>query len=118
LNAYVAGHVWQQSCDGSLTEVPTNQQVSIQIIRSVPEIEGIRRIWTRWHHHPNSDVDFYLHILRSRPEILRPHIIVIYRGGQPEAMLVGRLERRHIECRIGYKVVLRLQAAALSFIYA
>jgi hypothetical protein len=67
--------------------------------------------------HPNSDIDFYLMILESRKEILRPHVMVLYRGGYPEAMLIGRLEQERVEFRIGYRTVVRTHARVLTIVY-
>lgn len=94
-----------------------SQQVEIRIIRSVREIEDLRPFWAAWQKHPNVDVDFYETIVSSRPEILRPHVIVLYRGGCPDAMLVGRLEDGQVDVRIGYKTVFAQRARFMTFIY-
>jgi len=94
-----------------------SQQVEIRIIRSLQEIEDLRPFWAAWQKHPNADVDFYLTIVRSRPEILRPHVIVLYRDGRPDAMLVGRLEDGRVEVRVGYKRVFAPRARLITFIY-
>ncbi len=44
----------------------------IVVARTVPEVEAIREVWKNWDWSPNADIDFYLHILRSRREVLRP----------------------------------------------
>jgi hypothetical protein len=36
------------------------------------------------------------------PEFVRPHVIVIFRDGEPQSLLLGRLERRKISARFGY----------------
>lgn len=92
-------------------------RVSTRIIRSASEIEEIREIWTSWQQHPNADIDSYLLLARLRPEIIRPHIIAVYRGGHPDAMLIGRLMHEGIDVRVGYRSLLRPQARVLSFIY-
>lgn len=92
-------------------------QTSARVIRSIPELEDLRSTWVSWQHHPNSDIDFYLTILGTRPEIVRPHIIVVYRGGRPDAMLIGRLEHRRFDLKIGYKAFLSPRCRSLTFIY-
>lgn len=89
----------------------------VRVARSVQEIEAIREIWTAWQWHPNAEIDFYLHVLRSEPEILRPHVLVLYRDGMPVAMLVGRLVQSQIEARLGYARLFKTQARTLTFIY-
>jgi len=92
-------------------------QCTVQVARTISEVEALRPLWTGLQWHPNSDVDFYLHVVRSRPEFLRPHVIVVHRGGRPEAMLVGRLEQKAIEVKIGYLSLLKRKARSLTFIY-
>lgn len=92
-------------------------QTNIRVIRSIPELEQLRSTWESWQHHPNSDIDFYLTILGTRPEIVRPHVIVINRGGCPEAMLVGRLELKKLETKVGYASLLTKNTPTLTFLY-
>jgi hypothetical protein len=91
--------------------------VSLRVLRSDQEIEDIRDIWTRWHRHPNSDIDFFLMICRLRPEVLRPHVIVVYRGDSPDCLLVGRLEQSCLNFRIGYATPFRPEARVLTLVY-
>ena len=92
-------------------------QMTVQTIRSFSELEGIRHIWESWQNHPNSDIDFYSAIVSLKPEIERPHVLLLNRDDNPEAMIVGRMERVFIECRIGYKVLYKRQATQLTFNY-
>jgi hypothetical protein len=94
------------------------RNLTTRIIRSMEEIEDIRDIWTSWQRHPNADIDFYLTVQRLRPNILRPHVIVVYGDGRPEAMLVGRIEHRNVESSIGYKRIFNRAARVLRFVYA
>lgn len=91
-------------------------QGRIVVARSVPEVESIRALWNSWVSTPNADIDFYLHILSSRPEILRPHVIVLYRDHQPVAMLVGRLVDSSVPVRLGYAKLFNIRARSLTFI--
>jgi hypothetical protein len=91
--------------------------VTVRVLRTLSEIDDIRNAWVRWQQHPNSNLDFYSTIVGVRPEIIRPHVIVIYRGEQPDALLVGRLENKYIEFKLGYKTISRIRARSLTFIY-
>ena len=91
--------------------------VSVKVARSAQEVEAIRDIWMSWQLNPNADIDFYLQVLRSRPEVLRPHVLVLYRDGVPVAMLVGRLVRDQIQGRLGYATLFRTGTRTLTFIY-
>ncbi len=92
--------------------------VQIHVLRSVPELESIRDVWTRWQWHPNSDFDHYNSVLQSLRGILRPHVIVAYRNCGPIAILVGRLEHSPIEFSVGYKVLFHPRVRKLTFIHA
>jgi len=90
---------------------------SVRILRTAAEIEDFRETWESWQRHPNIDIDFYLTVNRMRPQILRPHIVVLYRDGRPDAMLVGRIVNERIACNIGYKTVFAPRARVLRIIY-
>jgi hypothetical protein len=90
---------------------------AIKVIRTEAEIDEIRDAWAAWNYHPNSDIDFYLLLMKCSPGIERPHIIVLYRNGEPESMLIGRIVRQRIDLKIGYKSVISPKAVLLSFIY-
>jgi Acetyltransferase (GNAT) domain len=94
-----------------------NDQFVTHVCRSIEEVEQIRSIWTSFKCHPNSHIDFYLRVVTSMQGIRRPHVLVLRKGGQPEAMLIGRLERKNVEFRIGYKSLCRSMAWSLTFIY-
>ncbi len=94
------------------------EQVVTKVVRSLEEVKGIAEVWRSWQYHPNSDLDVYLMVLRSRPEILRPHVIVVPQGGSPDAMLVGRVEERETHFKIGYATIFKCRARLLTFIYA
>jgi len=69
----------------------TSSELAVRVIRSVDEIKDVRDVWARWQKHLHSDLDLYLSQECSAPGFVRPHIIVLYRDGNPEAMLVGKL---------------------------
>jgi len=92
-------------------------RLTLQISRSISEIEELREIWTAWQSHPTSDIDHFLSIVRLRPEIERPHVMVIYRDGRPDSILVGRLERKRICLGLTYLKLLQPEARVLCFTY-
>jgi CelD/BcsL family acetyltransferase involved in cellulose biosynthesis len=89
----------------------------IRIIRDFAGIEEIREVWSAWHTHPNSDIDFYQTILRGMPGEVSPYVVVLYRNEEPRALLIGRLEQGRIDLKFGYKTLLRPNARILTFIY-
>ena len=95
----------------------SQQNVEVRVARSLPEVEGIREQWIAWPSHRDSDIDFYLMILDSYPEVLRPHVICLYRNGEPVSILVGRLERKRLAFNIGYLRPFQSWARCLTFVY-
>lgn len=89
----------------------------IIIARSLSEIERLRGFWMESPGHRDSDIDVYLMVIQSYSEVLRPHVIAIYRDGRPDAILVGRLERKRLVFRIGYSSVFSRWALCLTFVY-
>lgn len=94
-----------------------NNVNEITIIRSIEEIERIRPIWEQLQWHPNTDIDFYLTIINNRPEVLRPHIILISVNGTHEGMLIGRVENQIFDIKIGYKKIFSFKIRTLRVIY-
>ncbi len=88
---------------------------TVEVLRSPPEIEKLRSLWTAWPGHRDSDIDFYLTSLRSSPDVVRPHVMVLCREGRPDAMLVGRIERSRVEFTLGYFNYFRPRVCLLTF---
>ena len=101
----------------STRQARESEEVEIRVARSLPEVEALRELWTAWPGHRDSDIDFYLMIVQSYPEVVRPHVIALYRRGEPVAILVGRLERKQLSFRMGYLPGFRLWARCLTFVY-
>jgi hypothetical protein len=89
---------------------------TVRIARTLPELEELREIWDLWCDDPNADLDFYLAFARSRPEFVRPHVMVLYREGRPDCMLVGRLEHCRLKLKVGYKSLFEPRARQLFFV--
>lgn len=89
----------------------------ISVARSAAEVEALREVWVSWPSHRDSDIDFYLMIVQSYPEVLRPHVMTLYRDGKPEAILVGRLEEKQLNFNIGYLRAFRPRARCFTFVY-
>lgn len=91
--------------------------VEVRVLRSIAELEDIRPYWESWPGNRDSDLGFYLTVLRESRESLRPHVIVVCRNGQPDAIFVGRLDHRPLDrVRVGY-IHVRPQVTVLYFVY-
>ena len=90
--------------------------VYTQTLRTLAEIQSVQVEWRTWSQHPNSDYDQFC-ITLSRPEVARPHVVVIYRDGNPDAILLGRLESDTSDLKVGYWSLARRRCRQLVFLY-
>jgi len=94
----------------------------IKVAKSFEEVEAVRDIWKRMQRFEsapilNTDIDRYLAVVESVNEAVQPCVMVLYCDGAPKAMVIGRLERQRITCRVGYTTVLNPSMRCLSVIY-
>jgi len=90
--------------------------VSVRVLRSIAELESLRPFWSRFGGRRDSDLDVYLATLQSLGSNVRPHVIALYRDGQPEAILAGRYEDTVLRMHLGYFPVVRPRARLLVFV--
>ena len=77
----------------------------IRSATSVEDAEALRPSWQAMgFSEAEADIDRFLVGLRQ-DGVVRPHVLVAERAGEPNAMLIGRLERREVEARFGYATV-------------
>lgn len=92
-------------------------KLEVRIARTIDEVESLRLSWTSWGGHRDSDIDVVLMVIDSYPEALRPHVIALYRNGEPETILIGRLEEKQLAFKVGYVTLFRPKARCLNFVY-
>lgn len=88
----------------------------VRTIRTLTELEELRETWNGWCDDPNADLDFYLASARCRPDIVRPHVMVVYRDGRPDCMMIGRLEYCRVKLKIGYTTLFEPKVKRLFFL--
>jgi len=91
-------------------------EVRVRVLKTLPELEEFRPAWESWPGNRDSEIESYLTTLRSNRATVRPHVVVVDRGGRPDAILVGRIDLSHVSCRLGY-LRLNLPAKILYFVY-
>ena len=79
-----------------------DSEAFVKVLRTIPELEEIREVWESWPGHRDSEMESYSSFVRTNPESVRPHVLVVYRQGRPDAVLVGRIDQGQIRCRLGY----------------
>lgn len=92
------------------------QLPAVRVVKTPEEVEGLRQWWESWPGNRDSEIDSYMTFLESNPSTVRPHVVVVERGGKPDAILVGRIDRGLIACRLGY-LKLNVPAKIMYFVY-
>jgi hypothetical protein len=82
--------------------MPIISERVIEVARTMEDVERLRPFWTRQLTNRDGALDFYLLQLRLRPEVVRPHVIVLG-GATARRMLIGRLEQKPFPIRIRYR---------------
>jgi CelD/BcsL family acetyltransferase involved in cellulose biosynthesis len=98
-------------------ERPANNVITISTAGSRDEIEGIRPAWEKLQSHRNSDIGHYLNVLGTRANIIAPHVMVVWTGGVPVSMAVGRIEQLTLRFKVGVATVYSPRVRALRIIY-
>ncbi len=92
------------------------------VVRSTEEIENIRAAWEEMQRNepfptPNADITRYLSVIDSSSEKVQPYIIVLFHNSQPQAMLIGRIQRTKMPCQIGYKTLFKPSLCSVRIVY-
>jgi hypothetical protein len=74
----------------------------VKVVRNAKDIADISDCWRAFCQHRDMDVERYLQEINSSPQTTRPHVLVYYRLGRPQALLIGRYEIKRPDLRIGY----------------
>ncbi len=107
---------------GSETKIGSVSKWEIVVARESEEIEAIRPIWEQMQSNescpvPNADIDRFLTIAKHQDSVIRPYIILLKHNGNPSALVVGRIEKLHIKCAIGYKALFNPLITGFSVVY-
>jgi hypothetical protein len=87
-------------------------------VRECRDPQQVRLWWEQWQTHPNSDFAHFELVCRQRRDVVvTPLILVAEHEGNPQALLIARLERTRFAPRIGYVSAVRVPVKGLSFIY-
>jgi len=75
---------------------------SIHLANTIEAVEELRPMWNNWSHGLDTDIDYYLHNLRSDATILRPWVITVCQEGIPQAMLVGQIRKCRVSAVVSF----------------
>ncbi len=94
----------------------------IIVARSFEEIEAVRPIWEQMQRNEprpalNADIDRYLSVIKARGDDVRPHVMLMKYNGHPAAITIGRIEKRQLDIKLGYKTLFSPALRCLSIVY-
>jgi putative colanic acid biosynthesis acetyltransferase WcaF len=78
------------------------EHLSVQVATSMREIKGLRRVWRKWTHGLETDLDYFSHNLKNDSTVLRPHVITVWEDGVAQAMLVGYVRKRRVSTVVSF----------------
>jgi len=76
--------------------------LSVRVATTFQGVEDLRPVWKGWPHGLDTDIDYYMHNLRSDSTILGPHVITIWEDGIAQAMLIGQVRRQRISTNVSF----------------
>ena len=89
--------------------------LDVRVARSPAEVETLRSAWDALPvENPAADPDYLLTLVRAFPTPVRPHVVLLEDGGEPQALAVGRVGEVQLGARLGYKTIYRPRLEALT----
>ena len=79
-----------------------DKELSVQVATSAQAIKDLTPFWTKWTHSLDTDIEYYLHTVRTDPTILSPYVITVCEGDVTQAMLVGLLREKTVSVIVGW----------------
>jgi CelD/BcsL family acetyltransferase involved in cellulose biosynthesis len=95
--------------------VPAPVAADVRVCRTPGEVAALRDVWSGVSH-PDADLEVFLAVARHRPQVLRPHVVVLEREGRPVALLAARLEECELPAKFGYANVYKPQLRVLTVV--
>jgi ribosomal protein S18 acetylase RimI-like enzyme len=89
----------------------------VETARTLEDLEKMRESWREFQDTSTDigeDIDFFKLVLTSRPEVLRPHVMLLLSNETPQAIMAGRLEVSELTIKLGYKSIWRQKARILA----
>lgn len=90
----------------------------VTVARTVDEVEELRPHWERLQGvQLTSDLDWFLTTVAHDPRAERPHVISVTREGEPQGMVLGRLQDIELRCRLGYRKLYEPPLKVITVVY-
>lgn len=90
-------------------------EARVRVLRSADEVDALgAALATAGRAHSEANIDLFRAVLRTRPEVIRPHVLVLERDGRIDALLLARLERSEMPANFGYTTLFRPSLRCLT----
>jgi len=90
----------------------------ITVARSLAELQPLRPAWNDLQGRElNTYPDFFETVYRVRPQVVRPHAVLLERNGRPRALALGRIEDTKLPVKLGYHELWAPNLRTLTVIY-
>ncbi len=107
-----------------MNELTANDLSEFEFIyaRTPAELESLSDSWHLLYQNQDSpslesNIDYYKSILASKNGAARPYIIMLRKQDHPVGLVVGRIEKHQLQCRLGYRNICKLSVPALIVVY-
>jgi len=95
---------------------------SVVTAKNLADVESLRPVWEKLQNSnqaaaPNADIDRFISVIETMKDIAQPHVILLQHNGTGETLVIGRLEKTRLNCKIGYKTLLKPALRCLSIVY-
>lgn len=98
-----------------------HQEWDVVEARTVADLEALRPVWEAVQSrepHPviNTEIDRFLSVVEAE-KVTQPFALLLRHGGEPVAMLLGRIAETTVDMRLGYKTLLKPRLRCLTVVY-
>jgi len=91
---------------------------TVTVATTLDDVEALRDVWSSLHVDDiDSDIDYYMAVVRHADQVIRPHVVHIRREIGPDLLAVARLENLPVPFRFGYRLLgsATLRAIVVTF---
>jgi CelD/BcsL family acetyltransferase involved in cellulose biosynthesis len=89
----------------------------IRVLRTLGELDSVHDAWLGLRGDQLAvDPGFFAAAAASDPQIVRPHVVAVERGGEPETILAARIERLRLPLKLGYHTLAAPRVRALTVV--
>lgn len=89
----------------------------VRVLRSADEVDALRsELLSSGMAHSEADIDIFRAVLRSRADVINPHVLVLERDGRIDAIVLARLEQHEMPAKFGYATLYRPSLRCLTVV--